>query len=153
MTGKLLRNARGFTMMELIVVCVVIGIMSAIALPMFLSYYRSAILRAGAEEVMVILNDGRQLAINQNTTVCVSASTTSLQFHIGSCASATYTGPGTDSSGNIKFQSPVQITNNPGVTFSYLGGATVSGSYTVQNPVNSATMTVTVNAAGRISIP
>lgn len=153
MIRRHLTNARGFTMMELMVVCVVIGIMSAIGIPMFLTYYRSAILRAGAEEVMVILNDARQLAINQNTTVCVSASTTSLQYHVGSCASATYVGPGTDASGNIKFQSAVQISNNPQVTFSYLGGATVSGAYTVLNPMNNGTMTVTVNAAGRISIP
>ena len=146
-------DARGFTIMELMVDALIIGILSALALPMFLSYYRGATLRAGAEEVVTVLNTARQLAITANNTVCVSATTTSLQYHVGACASTTYVGPGTDTNGNIALTTPVQITNDPQVTFSYLGGATVNGAYNVRNPVDGAVQTVTVTSSGRISIP
>jgi prepilin-type N-terminal cleavage/methylation domain-containing protein len=146
-------DARGFSLIELIVVAIIIGILSVIAMPMFLSYYRGATLRAGAEEIATILNTARQLAITSNNTVCVSATTSGVQYHVGACSNATYIGPGTASNGNIAFATLVTITNNPQVTFSYLGGATVSGAYNVQNPVNGTVQTVTVTASGRITIP
>ena len=60
---------------------------------------------------------------------------------------------GTDNSGNIKLTSAVQITNNPQVAFTYLGGASTSGVYNVRNAVNNTVQTVTVTASGRITIP
>jgi prepilin-type N-terminal cleavage/methylation domain-containing protein len=147
------RDARGFSMVELMVLLAVIGIVSALALPSFVTYWQGATLRAGAEELMTVLNDARQLAITSNNTVCVTTATTTIQYHVGLCGSATYVGPGTDSSGNIRLASAVQITNNPQVTFTYLGGASTNGVFSVRNPVNGTTQTVTVTASGRITIP
>ena len=140
--------------MELVVVIAVIGILAVLGLPMFVTYYRAATLRAGAEEVATILNDARQLAISSNNTVCIARNTvTTFQYHVGTCAAAVYIGAGTDTSGDVRLSTAVQITNDPGVTFTYLGAATPGGVYTVQNPVNGATQTVTVLTSGRITIP
>lgn len=148
------RNAaRGFSMVELMVVVAVIGIVAAFGLPTFVTYWQGATLRAGAEELMTVLNNARQLAIASNSTVCVTTSTTAIQYHVSTCGSATYVGPGTDGSGNIRLTSAVQITNNPQVAFTYLGGASTGGVYTVRNPVNSTTQTVSVTASGRITMP
>ena len=146
-------NARGFSLVELMVILAVIGIVAAFAVPSFVTYWQGATLRAGSEELVTVLNNARQLAITSNNTVCVTSTTTTIQYHVGACANATYIGPGTDNSGNIKLTSPVQITNNPPVTFTYLGGAGVSGVYTVRNAVNNTVQTVTVTASGRITIP
>jgi type IV fimbrial biogenesis protein FimT len=146
-------DARGFSMVELLVILAVIGIVSAFALPSFLTYWQGATLRAGAEELVTVLNEARQLAITSNNTVCVTTTTTTIQYHVGACGNATFIGPGTDSSGNIKLTSAVQITNNPQVTFTYLGGAGASGIFSVRNPVNSTTQTVSVTPSGRITIP
>ena len=102
---------------------------------------------------MTVLNEARQLAITSNNTVCVTATTTTIQYHVGACGNATYIGPGTDNAGNIKLTSAVQITNNPQVAFTYLGGASTSGVYNVRNAVNNTVQTVTVTASGRITIP
>lgn len=146
-------DARGFSMIELMVILAVIGIVAAFALPSFLTYWQGATLRAGSEELMTVLNDARQLAIASNNTVCVTTATTTIQYHVGACGNATYVGPGTDNAGDIRLASAVQITNNPQVTFTYLGGASTSGVYNVQNPVNGTVQTVTVTASGRITIP
>jgi prepilin-type N-terminal cleavage/methylation domain-containing protein len=146
-------DMRGFSMVELLVILAVIGIVSAFALPSFLTYWQGATLRAGAEELVTVLNEARQLAITSNNTVCVTTTTTTIQYHVGACGNATFIGPGTDSSGNIKLTSAVQITNNPQVTFTYLGGAGASGIFSVRNPVNSTTQTVSVTPSGRITIP
>lgn len=148
------RGARGFTMVELMVVVAVVGILAVLGLPMFLTYWQTATLRAGSEEIATILNGARQLAISSNDVVCVTtSSTTSVQYHVGSCGAAAYVGPGTDSTGRVTLTSAVQITSNPQVTFTYLGAASTAGVYTVTNPVNLKTQTVRVTASGRITIP
>jgi prepilin-type N-terminal cleavage/methylation domain-containing protein len=145
--------ARGFSLVELMVVVAVIGIVAVVGLPVFVTYWQGATLRAGSEELTTVLNNARQLAIASNNTVCVTTSTTTIQYHVGACGNATYVGPGTDGAGNITLTSAVQITNNPQVAFTYLGGASTSGVYTVRNPVNSTQQTVSVTASGRITTP
>ena len=148
------RGARGFTITELMVVVAVLGILAVLGMPMFLTYWRAATLRAGAEEVATILNDARQFAISSNNTVCVTRNTvTTFQYHVGACGNAAYIGAGTDTNGDVRLSTAVQVTNDPQVTFTYLGAATPGGVYTLQNPVNGATQTVTVVTSGRITIP
>lgn len=150
---RLSLDSRGISLAELLVVVAVIGIVTAMSAPMFLSYWRSATLNGGAQELRTILNRARSVAISQNTTVCVKRSTTKVQFLTGGCAGTVWTGPGTDGNGLFTLQNGVTVTTDPQVVFNYLGAATTAGSYTVQNPVNNATTTVTVALSGRVTIP
>ena len=66
----------------------ILGIMTAIATPMLLSYYQGAQLRVAAEQVTTFLNQGRQMAIAQNGSMCVHITSTAMHYHPGNCAGA-----------------------------------------------------------------
>lgn len=148
------RDSRGFGLAELLVVVAVIAILSTMSVPSFLRYWRSATLRAGAQELRTIVNQGRELALSQNTTVCVNRSGNKVQFLTGGCAGVVWTGPGTDGNGWFTLQNDVAVSAaSANVVFNDLGAATIAGTYTVKNLVDNATMTVTVALSGRITIP
>lgn len=147
----------GFSFVELMVAVAVIGIMTALAIPFMVSYWRAATLKAGAQELVTVLNGARQIAIKDNTSVCVEQSGTQVRYHSGSggCGSTTnlWIGPGTDANGWITLANSVQVTaTTANVVFAYLGNATTAGAYTVRNPVDSQTLTVTVATSGRVTI-
>jgi len=58
---------RGFTMAEMVVVIAILAILAAVSVPSLWAYVRTAALRAGAEELVAVLNGARQLAIRLNT--------------------------------------------------------------------------------------
>jgi len=146
-------NTRGFTLVELMVLLAVVGILMSVSAPAFLSYWRVAALRGGAQELATILNRARQLAIAQNTSVCVNQSTNKVQFQTGGCGGTVWLGPGTSGAGWFTLQNSVNVSSTTAnVVFNYLGGATTAGVYTVQNPINNSTMSVTVALSGRVTI-
>ena len=146
-------NTRGFTLVELIVLAAVVGIIMTVSAPAFLSYWRAAALQGGAQELATILNRARQLAIAQNTSVCVNQSTNKAQFQIGGCGGTVWLGPGTDGAGWFKLQNGVNVSSTTAnVVFNYLGAATTAGVYTVKNPIDNSTMSVTVALSGRVTI-
>jgi prepilin-type N-terminal cleavage/methylation domain-containing protein len=146
-------NSRGFGLVELLVVMVVIGILTVLATPTFLSYWRAAKVRAGAQELATAINLGRQLAISRNTTACVQLSGTNILVRIGGCGGTIWTGPGTDGSGAIRLQSGLQVSQItlPPVVFTSLGAAS-PGTFKVTNPVDGGTRMVQVSASGRVSL-
>src|ERR1044071_1385996 len=115
----------GFSATELIVVVGVIGIMMAASAPFFLSYLRTSTLRAGAEEMATVLNRARQLAIRDNTSLCVTNDGTRVQYHMATCAGTVWTGPGSDSAGFIQLSNDITVTSAQNVMFTYIGTATV----------------------------
>jgi prepilin-type N-terminal cleavage/methylation domain-containing protein len=147
-------NGRGFGLAEMLVVVAVIGITTAVAMPSLLSYWRSAVLTSGAQELQSLLGSARQLAIRQNTTVCVERSGSRIRYLVGSCGGTAWVGAGTDASGWMRLSNSVEITNaTASVAFSYLGAANPGGTYTVRNPVHTAqTLDVTVTVSGRVRI-
>src|SRR4030095_6784194 len=82
------RGQGGFSLAELTVVMVVIGTLSALSLPFFLSYYLSDQSRAAAADVAAQLNLGRQMAIQRNQSICVTIGTSAPQYRQGTCAGA-----------------------------------------------------------------
>jgi prepilin-type N-terminal cleavage/methylation domain-containing protein len=146
-------DSRGFGLVELLVVMVVIGILTVLATPTFLSYWRAAKVRAGAQELATAINLGRQLAISRNTTACVQLSGTNILVRIGGCGGTIWTGPGTDGSGAIRLQSGLQVSQItlPPVVFTSLGAAS-PGTFKVTNPVDGGTRMVQVSASGRVSL-
>jgi Tfp pilus assembly protein FimT len=140
-------------MIELVVVVAIIGIIMAVSTPVFLSYWRTSTLRAGAEELAAILNSARQLAIKENANVCVRRNGSRLRFHTPACGGAAWTGVGTESNGDIRLANNVTVSaNTADVIFTYLGAASTAGTYTVRNPVDGRTMSVIVASTGRVRI-
>ena len=142
----------GFSATELIVTVGVIGILMAASTPFFLSYLRTSVLRGGAEEMAAVLNRARQIAIRDNTSMCVTNDGTRVQFRIATCGGTIWTGPGTDTTGFIRLANSVTVASAQNIVFTYMGTATTSATYTVTNPRDGHTMRVAVTAAGRVSI-
>ena len=145
-------------MTELIVVVAIVAVIMAVSAPTLWRYYRSATLRAAAEQTVTMLNNARQLAIRLNTTVCVTVDATGMQYHQGTCGAAAYTGPGTDTAGYIKLD-PGLTLGGPNVCFGYLGaapsplpaGCLSNGTYTITR-AQGGTINVIVASTGRVRI-
>jgi prepilin-type N-terminal cleavage/methylation domain-containing protein len=158
------RNS-GFTLPELVVVVAIIAIVTAVGVPVLLSYWQSATLTAGAQEVASVLNRGRQLAISQNTPVCVTFNevdpgtgqpSARMRFRVNGCpgvvGSTVWTGSGTDVNGFVPLANGVTVSAGTNVVFNQLGAATTAGAFTVRNPADGRTMTVTVASSGRVTV-
>jgi Tfp pilus assembly protein FimT len=137
---------------ELLVVIGVIGILTAMTIPTFISYYQASRLRAAAEEIAAFINQGRQIGIRQNVGVCVHVTSTAMHYHVGSCFGPVWLGPGADAAGNVKAPSGITLTTTADPMFNYLGAASPAATYTVRNVQTGQTMTVAVAASGRVSI-
>lgn len=68
-------SGSGFSLVELLVVIAIGGIVIGVGVPMVLSYYHSAQVTTGAQQVRTLLNLGRQIALDQKTFVCVQVPT------------------------------------------------------------------------------
>lgn len=156
------RSERGFTLLELIVAIVVIAIVTAIGFPMFLSFQRAQETDGGAREIVVALNQARQLAITNNTSFSVELQTSPqnrLRFCSGTAtpcpSAAVWTGAGTDGSGWRGLDNAVRLVLGPTITFSSLGAATPSGRLRVQNSSATSCLDVVVNPSGgsRVTAP
>jgi type IV fimbrial biogenesis protein FimT len=146
--------APGFTLAELVMVIAVIGILAVMAVPSFLSYYRAAGLKSGAQQVVTLMNQARELAIKENGNVCVTLpSATKLSYRLGSCAGSAWVGAGTDATGAINLPSDVTATASANPIFNYVGSALPAATYTLTYTQTGATLTVSVAASGRITIP
>ena len=144
-------NERGFGLAELIVVVAIIGLLAALALPSFLTYWQSSTLSAGAAEMASTLNRGRQLAIAQNGSVCVQVTGTSVRYRTVSCAGTIWTGTGTTSAGLVSLSNGLQISGGP-VTFTNAGGAAAQTTFTVTDPRTLRFRTVLVMVTGRVTV-
>jgi Tfp pilus assembly protein FimT len=149
----------GYSVAELAIVLGIVGVLSVLATPLFLSYYQSSRLRVGAEEVAALLNQGRQIAIKENTGLCVHIASTAVQYYVGSSVAGgqctvtgLWKGPGTDSAGQIAVSDGVALTTASDLAFSYLGNATPASAVTVTNSQSGQALTVSVALSGRVSI-
>lgn len=156
-------DRRGYTVVELVVVVGILGLVMAVSMPLFINYWQTSTLKAGAQELVAILNGARGLAIKSNAPVCVTSDGTSpsygtkIFYHVSTCAAAAWTGTGTASDGSVTLTNAVQVmAPATSVIFTALGSASsptgVSGDFKVKNPANSGTATVRVSTSGRISI-
>jgi prepilin-type N-terminal cleavage/methylation domain-containing protein len=151
-------DERGWSLAELLVVLVVIAIITAVAMPLLLSYWQSATVRAGAQELRTALNAAKQLAITLRKPICLQPlGASAYQFHQVTCVGAVVppaVAPGSDATGTFQLQNNVVLSVTAGSAapvFSPLGGATV-GQFTVTG-LNGTALTVSVSGAGRITTP
>lgn len=150
---RLYRNQSGFSLAELLIIVAVIGIVSVLATPAFISYSQAARLKGGAQELATVINQARQVAITRNTTSCVLQGANKVRIAVGGCAGTVWTGAGTDASGWFTLTEDVRVSSaTANVVFTHLGTASTAGSYTVVNPATNRTLRVTVALSGRITI-
>ena len=144
----------GYSFVELVITVGMILVVTTWAMPSFLNYLRSARVRAGAQTVSAYLNEGRQLAIKTNGSVCVAHTTSTMQFKTTNCAGAVIFAPGlSGASGNVRLPENVSLSSTASAIFGQLGNATTGATYTVTDTPSGRTLTVTVAASGRITIP
>lgn len=167
-------SQQGFSLAELIVVVAVIGVLMAVGMPTFISYQRNATIKAGAQELVALLNQGRQFAVKENQTVCVNADVanpnygTKVQYTLRSgtncaastkCTSNSYTPPcvltfaGSDASGYVTLSNRVEWRQpSTDIYFTYLGAAGIGGTALLRAVDNTAsTSTVTIAVSGRVN--
>jgi Tfp pilus assembly protein FimT len=144
----------GYSLIELVITVGMIVIVTTWAMPSFLSYYQSARVRAGAQAVSAYLNEGRQLAIKTNGSVCVSYTTSTMQFRTTNCSGALISVAGlVNSSNSIRLPDGISLSSTASAIFGQLGNATTGATYTVTDTASNRTLTVTVAGSGRITIP
>jgi type IV fimbrial biogenesis protein FimT len=146
--------APGFTLAELVMVIAVIGILAVMAVPSFLSYYHAAGLKSGAQQVVSLMNQARELAIKENRDVCVTLpSATHISYQLGSCVGGAWVGAGTDATGRINLPPGITVTASANPIFNYVGSALPAATYTLTYTQTGATLTASVAASGRVTIP
>src|SRR5258708_6829233 len=127
----------GFSLSELIVVIAMIGVLAALGLPQFMSYWRTSATTAAASELATAVNRARQLAISGNQNYCAEVSASSVRYRQNANATCTagtiWTGTGTDGSGLINLANNMSVSGGP-VVFTSLGAAALAGTFTVTNP-------------------
>ena len=131
------------------------GILVGVSIPLFLTYHQSAQVAAGAQHVRVLLNQARQLAMDQKGFVCVQVpSPTQVSFYSNAtCSGTPWTGPITDSAGNVNLQPGFTLSATANPVFDYLGRALTTATYTITNSTTGSIVTVSVSTSGRVSIP
>src|SRR4030095_11055290 len=102
----------GFTLVEMTVTLVVLGLLVAMTVPTYLSYRQSAILKSGAQQVVTMINVARELALRINDNVCVKIpSPTTMTYTLGGCSGSVWVGTGTDAAGNMALPEGVTVGN------------------------------------------
>ncbi len=138
------RSERGFTVMELAVVIGLMAVISAIAMPSFISWLPSYRLSAGARQVAADLQLARMKAISQNTIYRLNF-ISGTQYQLEKDAGFTLeSGP---------FTLPEGITASPtGPTSVFQPRGTASPTNTITISNGSATRVVCVKTVGRVHI-
>jgi len=152
---SLCKSAAGFSLVELVLAIAVLGILTATSIPFFVSYYRTMQANAGAQQVAAMVNQAREMAIQQAVYVCVQvSSTTQIRFYLNNtCTGTAWIGAGTDAVGNMTLPDGLTVAAPGDSVFDYLGAAVPAATYTVTNPNGLTNMTVTVVASGLVTVP
>jgi Tfp pilus assembly protein FimT len=145
------QSQSGFSLAELTVLLAVIGALFSLSLPAFLSYYQTAQVRGAASDIAAYLNLGRQLAIQQNRSICVHIEPAAVHYHLNAnCSGPRWVGPGTAANGDIPAPDGIALTTTADPVFTYLGAAAPAGTVTVSD--GSHTLSVIVSASGRVTV-
>jgi Tfp pilus assembly protein FimT len=129
-----------------------VAVLTAVSMPYFLEYLRSARIEGAAQQVAATLNQGRHLAIATNQSVCVEVTPTALRYRLASCAGTTWTGVGSDTSGHVRPPAGISLSATANPVFTYLGNASPGATYTISDSLSGRQLRVVVALSGRVRI-
>jgi prepilin-type N-terminal cleavage/methylation domain-containing protein len=147
------RREAGFSLLEIMFVLVIIGIVSAIALPMTKNFLKSYHLSAGVKAITGAIQSTRYLAIMNGYHYNITLDPSLLTYQIASKPA------GATSFTNVKNPIPWSATNDvsmtPLTTLEFYPGGTVvatTGSMTFTVTNGTTIETVTVSGVGNINV-
>ena len=143
-------NKTGFTLIELMMVLVIMGILSAIVSPNLIRYMAERRLNGAARMVMSDLMNARMLAVTLNRNVQVI-------FPTSASASYTYDAAGTAAARNIQTgfgYQDVTVSATSNLTFAPTGrlSGALGSTVTLTSAALTQPKTLTVSSAGRVAI-
>src|SRR5438132_7332971 len=123
-------SEHGYTLNELLIVLVLIGTMTVIAVPFLLSYLPSATINYSARELQSGLNRAKLMAVTTRQAVCVRPTGSGYQFFQNTtCTGTPWSGTGTDANGVFALTNSITVTlaagSNP--VFNQFGVAVQTG--------------------------
>jgi type II secretion system protein H len=156
------RKSAGFTMLEMMIIVVIIGIMASLAAPSFFSWIPRMKLKSDAKQNLEYLRQARSRAVAENTQYGVYFDVGNNQYYffkdISSPQTATYEA-GADSliSGPLSMESNIGYADctftNDTVVFLPNGSASTSGTIKIFDTGSTETYLVNVLAAtGRVKL-
>lgn len=154
------RGDVGFTLIELVVVMIILGILGVFSTTGWLRYQRSVEQRGSAQELVSALRNAQQSAQAEAVTYCVALSTSDRSFTVfkSSCdGSGTVVKPATTTqSSRVGLSAPL-FTQSDGTSASWVSftprGSATKGSVKVTRQGSDKTYTVTVEGlTGRVSL-
>ena len=158
---KILKNRTGFTMIEVAVTLSILGILTAIAVPSYLSWLPRHKLQTSVRQIYDDMNLAKIRAVKDNKTACITFNTgnESYTVYLEENSTIGYTaGVDTLIKGNVTLENGVDITGTPGLTSNTCGfnnrgllpAGYSAGQINLTNPTGGKN--VIVNAAGGIRI-
>ncbi len=139
---------RGFTTTELLLIVVIIGLLAALATPIFVPWLSSVKVHSAARDIVSDLQLARMKAISQNTNFRITFNPTNKTYQIEKEVSGVWQNVGAAKA--LPAGITLSITGNPAV-FQSTGTATNSTTIILQNS-QGKTKQVTVSVAGAIKM-
>jgi type II secretion system protein H len=151
-----IRSTRGFTLTELIVVTVLIGIMAALATPSFIQWIRSADYRSTARHIASILRQAQSNAITTNREYQVVVDATNRRYGMVQSTvpynTSTITTWPTVTNWSSLLTTDVTTSATTTIQFTPNGLASATGTVNINDTAGHNRYQVTVSQTGRISV-
>ena len=151
---KILKNRKGFTLTEVFVALSILGIMTAISIPSYLSWLPRHRLQTSARQIYDDLNLAKIRAVKENTYACITFDVANDNYTVflDPDGTSSLTPGDTTIKGNVTLENSVDITAANICRFNNRGMSTTGApQISLTNPTN-IIMRIDVTIAGNISI-